>query len=634
MIRIKSFFYYNEIKEIMNTRKIAIPYKKNILPYIRSTSREGKKTTTDRRLIKSNNILLSPRNRYKIQNIQKLSPNQNNKQINDGDATKTESATESTYDTAKKIALNKKKISGIVNNFDSNSNKSRKIPLCSLKGRNEVFSFIRCTSEDNLKRKRNINYNFEKSLSYKKDNENSIRKKNYYSPKNNDINNIYGVNKHIRKICKKNELINIEDLMLLESIFNNVISSIKNKSTIKNECFEFINFYNYSSLYNKFENFFISQDSKLIARSAVNLMIFDVILVYHSSFNKLVFKRNSFYIREIIDMNHKCYLLLCEYILSKVPLKELGNIWVNRLRNMLEKKLNHVNIKNDMKYYCYRSAKNLLKPTITEDNITEIKYYLNNIKNCLKGILNSLKENKYEFIDDFINMNNNITFLSSGELIKFFRKKIIRIISKNGSVYGDGVELYETIKETISDIKIPFLNSKLRKKFTLILDLDETLISFKFIEDSDNRGKMSLRPGLHDFLNNMKKYYELVLFTSATKDYADPLVDLIESKEKIFDYRLYRNHTIIYEDILVKDISKLGRSIEKMIIVDNLPQNFRLQKENGIMIKAFWGDDIYDNALTELKKILILIANKFDDVREGIAYYKDDILSKVSSNFN
>ena len=71
-----------------------------------------------------------------------------------------------------------------------------------------------------------------------------------------------------------------------------------------------------------------------------------------------------------------------------------------------------------------------------------------------------------------------------------------------------------------------------------------------------------------------------------------------------------------------------------MIIVDNLPQNFRLQKENGIMIKAFWGEDIYDNALSELKKILILIANKFDDVREGIAYYKDDILSKVSSNFN
>ena len=71
-----------------------------------------------------------------------------------------------------------------------------------------------------------------------------------------------------------------------------------------------------------------------------------------------------------------------------------------------------------------------------------------------------------------------------------------------------------------------------------------------------------------------------------------------------------------------------------MIIVDNLSQNFRLQKENGIMIKAFWGEDIYDNALIELEKILIQIINKFDDAREGIAKYKDDILSKVSSNFN
>ena len=35
-----------------------------------------------------------------------------------------------------------------------------------------------------------------------------------------------------------------------------------------------------------------------------------------------------------------------------------------------------------------------------------------------------------------------------------------------------------------------------------------------------------------------------------------------------------------------------------------MPQNFRLQKENGIFIKTFYGDDTEDTALFELTIIL------------------------------
>ena len=65
-----------------------------------------------------------------------------------------------------------------------------------------------------------------------------------------------------------------------------------------------------------------------------------------------------------------------------------------------------------------------------------------------------------------------------------------------------------------------------------------------------------------------------------------------------------------------------------------MPQNFRLQKENGINIKAFWGGDQEDTALFSLGIILKNIAKNFEDVREGIAFYKDEILNKVSSNFS
>jgi CTD small phosphatase-like protein 2 len=68
------------------------------------------------------------------------------------------------------------------------------------------------------------------------------------------------------------------------------------------------------------------------------------------------------------------------------------------------------------------------------------------------------------------------------------------------------------------------------------------------------------------------------------------------------------------------------------MIIDNMPQNFRLQKENGIFIKTFYGEDQEDTALFELIPILSQIAEAGGDVRRTLVKFKDDILNKVSSN--
>ena len=54
---------------------------------------------------------------------------------------------------------------------------------------------------------------------------------------------------------------------------------------------------------------------------------------------------------------------------------------------------------------------------------------------------------------------------------------------------------------------------------------------------------------------------------------------------------------------LKQDLSRLGRDLAKMIIVDNLAENFKLQPDNGIFIKA-WYDDPEDTALLELSPLL------------------------------
>ena len=61
-------------------------------------------------------------------------------------------------------------------------------------------------------------------------------------------------------------------------------------------------------------------------------------------------------------------------------------------------------------------------------------------------------------------------------------------------------------------------------KFILVLDMDECLIYFeehiKDLEKPDDvtHGKIHLRPGLFEFLDEMKKIYNLVLFTLGTAE--------------------------------------------------------------------------------------------------------------------
>ena len=79
----------------------------------------------------------------------------------------------------------------------------------------------------------------------------------------------------------------------------------------------------------------------------------------------------------------------------------------------------------------------------------------------------------------------------------------------------------------------------------------------------------------------------------------------------------------------------IGRDLTKTIIIDNMPQNFRLQKENGIFIRTFYGEDINDCALIDLIPILNEIAtNKPKDIRIALHGYKDEILKKITSHMN
>ena len=164
-------------------------------------------------------------------------------------------------------------------------------------------------------------------------------------------------------------------------------------------------------------------------------------------------------------------------------------------------------------------------------------------------------------------------------------------------------------------------------KFTLILDMDETLIHFFFTHIN---GMFFVRPYCLDFLNELNNIYEIITFTAGTKDYADNILNQLDINNNIFKYRLYRQHTSILGCNVYKDLSKIGRDLNKTIIIDNLRENFKMQPNNGIFIKT-WTSDVNDTQLRDLKKILKAIVEfNVTDVKYIISRMNEEI--KLSKN--
>jgi CTD small phosphatase-like protein 2 len=105
--------------------------------------------------------------------------------------------------------------------------------------------------------------------------------------------------------------------------------------------------------------------------------------------------------------------------------------------------------------------------------------------------------------------------------------------------------------------------------FTLVLDLDETLIHYIDVGE----GQFLIRPGARDFLEKMCLEYEIVIFTAALQDYADWVLDQLDTGNWI-SHRLYRQHTRKESHVYVKDLSLLGRDLARTVIVDNVALNF------------------------------------------------------------
>ena len=484
-----------------------------------------------------------------------------------------------------------------------------------------------------------------------------------FNDNNINNNNIYPNNIFAKPNTKYNIVeIKLDDLIFIEGRLSDIILALnKDKNLFEinaiNESVEFFVFYFHSSLKNKLTLFFLEQN-RIVIKSAFNLQLFIIMITYHLSLNPSMLVKVLLLIKQIYNLlkmnlflfirkielyygddfcrKNDIYFKTCNYYLNE---NGFANLYENDIINIINKNcismvrdigniLNYYeSIKNNY-YYDFRNIY-LNLSRIDEKVISDYfyKYLFNSTKENMiiqqrinnYSIDNIENSNYVETNNNYFNNYNN-NYIQSGQIQNINQEQ-----EEDEGFLNEIILSYKKNKEYP-----PFLKYKNPKKYTLVLDIEDTLISVKII----NNGKILIRPrpGLISFLSGIKQYYEIISFSKLSKNYSSIIIEQIEENRKLFDYNLYREHCTLVGRKFIKDIANIGRDMKKIIMVDDLQENLNLHIENGILILPYDGDENKeDRVLYELKKLLILFYNLgYEDLRNAIKSYKNEIYQKIT----
>ena len=438
----------------------------------------------------------------------------------------------------------------------------------------------------------------------------------------------------LNKIFKKEIMsFHLDDLIIYEERLKNVILAINNNKQTYFECYDFLNYFKNNCDIFKNLNLLIknSHDLKII-QNGINYILISIIFTFDYSYKQGILNNIILYMKEMLNLTYQNLILIYDYMFKRTLISDIKSIWNKKLHELIQKELDKTEKDTNINFDCF----------FTTEGNKENKSRIETIKNNTNFIIQSIKI----IIKNYKNKNSN-TFLaflkdihqkaSFKEIFYFFQNKIL---NSNGLfTYLSPIIILRHNSNLFNDITIPYITTTPKKKYSLILGLENTLINYKFDNNttsSSNKisgfnGILEIRPGLYQFLSDMKKYFELIIFTLYTQKIGDYIINTIEKKEKYFEHRLYVQHSIIIENEFVKEIKRIGRPLDKIIIVDNLPQNYKLNKKNAINIKSYWGKNYNDNILANLRNVLVKIINEGGDLRKGLEKYRNDIIGKVSS---
>ena len=560
------------------------------------------------------------KNQNNINNINRETDFKNNKNKSD----KRESIETKSYNNKQNLRYinsDKKFSDKYIGHIDQN----RKNPNCYSY---TTFSFFKKQNNNENKytlNKNNINYKSQKNYFNNLNNQKKKEEKNIIrnNKKNSNI---------LHKILKNQILsFGLDDLAVLDEKFRDILDSLDSNKPAYNNCFDFLNYFkNNCDILHNLKLLIKNKDDFIIIKNGINYILITIIMLFDYSYKQNALSQIILFIKEMINLNYKNLILIYEYLLEYTLLSEIKNVWELKLIQIIY--LSKSDQENNT------SFDNLIS-NFEINNNNKNENILLKIKNNISFIFQTIKI----IIKNYKNKNSNILFYFFKEIHKKSSLKDIFYFFKNKILHSNGLFGYLSpqlaLKQSynlINKISAPYIKTISKKKYTLILGLEETLINFKFVPTNNKgiSGLLKFRPGVNSFLSEMKKYFELIVFSLYPQKIGEYLINTLEKKEKFFDYRFYVQHATVNENEFVKDLRKIGRPLDRMIIVDNLPQNYKLNKKNGINIKSYWEEDYNDEALKELSIILIKIFQDAGDLRNGIEKYRNEILGRVSSKID
>jgi Dullard-like phosphatase family protein len=325
---------------------------------------------------------------------------------------------------------------------------------------------------------------------------------------------------------------------------------------------------------------------------------------------------------DIIDLNncitysHLNFLFITMILVNKTN-EDIYNINTNSYKT---KKNNNDKELINHSYLYYQKCKTIIE--LNNDKIDETK--LKNNFRCHNKIVKSIL---FNLLTNLSYVNKSITD-NIFEIYFLFKKikfiDLINTIIRNNNLINSKINVIiqeslspeeredsptdESEEANLPPPEPPFLPPKKqndKRDYCLVLDLDETLVHY-FEDETESYVKVRL--GAETFIKELSKYCEICIFTASTKYYADIVINGLDYNHLV-DYRLYRQHTTTNRGINIKDLSKLGRNLEKIIIVDNIEENYQLQPNNGLNISDFEGDE-NDNELEFLLEDLLEIVKQ------------------------
>ena len=375
-------------------------------------------------------------------------------------------------------------------------------------------------------------------------------------PNNSFINNFFYYNNqanpnllHVfnKSLNIKTTSIKIEELLILEEKFLYIILSLNNKKPMYNECSDFLNYYFNSSLCGSIEKIFISLLDINDIKTSIKYILMSIIICYDCSFDIEILNSTSSILKLVLNLIHKNLIFIYEHILGNIGIENRENRWVKKLVNVINSDKNsEINNKfnkdEDSSYGSNKYSMNLIE---------KINFNNGVIVQNIRGLLKNYKFPQVEKLTSlFIKLNEKSYY----EIDIFYKQNILNVENPNGSIYAPTF-LKQNLSTNFIPVPYPYIYTSNPHQFSLVLDLNETLVHLQIREEQAIEYVLKIRPGLSEFLEELSQYYELIAFTGSTPENANIILDAIEEGKFIFAQRLYRNHMIIIDNEFVKDLN-------------------------------------------------------------------------------